>query len=102
VLSTIDREHLSLREACARFNIPGESVIISWRKAFEHNDPGLIYKPKGRPKKMDKPIKRKPRKSDKPLTREEELLKENEFLKAENALLKKLHALIQTVQKRKP
>jgi hypothetical protein len=30
------------------------------------------------------------------------LLKENEFLKAENALLKKLHALIQTVQKRKP
>lgn len=102
VLSTIDKEHLSLKEACVRFNIPSDSVIISWRKAFEGNGPGLIYKPKGRPIKMDKPIKREPRKSDRPSTREEELLKENEFLKAENALLKKLHALIQTVQKRKP
>ncbi len=32
-------------------------------------------------------------KSDKPLTREEELLKENEKLRCENDLLKKLHAL---------
>ena len=39
--------------------------------------------------------KRKKRKSDKPLTREEELLLENEKLRCENALLKKLQALIQ-------
>lgn len=103
VLETIDKEHLSLRGACVRFNIPSESVIINWRKAYELNGQlGLISKPKGRPPKMDKPIKRKQRKSSKPLTREEELLKENEYLKAQNELLKKLHALVQAEQKRKP
>jgi transposase len=40
-------------------------------------------------------FKRKKRKSDKALTREEELLIENERLRCENALLKKLQALIQ-------
>ena len=38
--------------------------------------------------------KRKKRKSDKPLTREKELLLENERLRAEIAVLKKLDALI--------
>jgi transposase len=51
---------------------------------------------------MKLPIKRKVRKSAKPLTREEELLIENECLKAENELLKKLHALVQTNKKQKP
>ena len=103
VLESIDKEHLSLRSACVRFNIPSESVIISWRKAYEKSGAlGLIAKPSGRPPKMNKPIKRKPRKSNKPLTREEELLKENEYLKAQNELLKKLHALVQAEQKQKP
>ena len=103
VLQSIETEHLSLRVACVRFNIPSESVIISWRKAYEMSGTtGLLSKPKGRPKSMDKPIKRKKRKSDKPLTREEELLQENEFLKAQNELLKKLQALVQTDKKRKP
>ena len=103
VLETIDRESLSLRDGCVRFNIASESVIINWRNAYEINgEIGLNSKPKGRPPKMDKPIKRKQRKSSKPLTREEELLRENEFLKAQNELLKKLHALVQTEQKRKP
>jgi transposase len=62
----------------------------------------LIPQPKGRPKKMDKAIKRKKRKSTKPLTKEEELLIENEYLRAENELLKKLQALVQTNKKQKP
>jgi transposase len=37
-----------------------------------------------------------PRKHKKPLTREEELLEELADLRAENAYLKKLHALIQS------
>ena len=103
VLAAIDCELLSLRTACVRFNIPSESVIISWQKAYKLNGPlGLTPKIKGRPK-MTKPlIKRKPRKSAKPLTKEEELLKENEYLKAENELLKKLQALVQTSKKQKP
>src|SRR5688572_5696775 len=39
VLETIDREHLSLRSACVRFNIPSDSIIISWRKAYELKGP---------------------------------------------------------------
>jgi transposase len=46
-------------------------------------------------------IRRKKRKSDKPLTREEELLLENEALRCENDLLKKLQALIQAEEKAK-
>ena len=103
VLETMDKEHLSLRSACVRFNIPSESVIISWRKAYELKGyAGLIPQRKGRPPRMKQPIKRKPRKSTKPLTREEELLRENEYLRAENELLKKLQALVQTNKKQKP
>ncbi len=103
VLKTIDREFLSLRVACVRFNIPSESVIIYWRKAYELMGPsGLISQRKGRPPKMKHPIKSKSKKSTKSLTREEELLKENEYLRAENALLKKLQALVQADKKQKP
>jgi transposase len=97
----MDKYFLSLRESCLKFNIPSESVIIKWRNDFTNFGlEGLQPKPKGRPKAMNN-IKRKKRKSDKPLTREEELLKENEALRCENDLLKKLHALIQAEEKAK-
>lgn len=103
VLKTIEKELLSLRAASVRFNIPSESVIISWQKAYESKGQlGLIPQAKGRPKMMKLPIKRKVKKSDKPLTREDELLAENEYLRAENELLKKLQALAQTTKKQKP
>lgn len=103
VLETVDRELLSLSAACVQFNIPSESTIINWRRAYELKGPaGLISQRKGRPPKMKQPIKSKPKKSTKPLTREEELLKENEYLRAENALLKKLQALVQADKKQKP
>lgn len=103
VLLAMDKEQLSLYTTCVRFNISSESVIINWRKAYELNGQlGLQSHPKGRPKKMKPSIKRKARKSAKPLTREEELLIENEHLKAENELLKKLHALVQANKKQKP
>jgi transposase len=103
VLEAIEKELLSLRTACVRFNIPSKSIIIGWQKAYKlKGQLGLIPQPKGRPKKMKPPIKRKPRKPTKPLTREEKLLLENEYLKAENELLKKLQALVQKKKKQKP
>ena len=103
VLKTIEEEHLSLREACARFNISSDSLIRQWRNAYEsEGQSGLIAKPKGRPPNMKLPIKRKAKAPSRPLTREEELLKENEYLRAENELLKKLQALAQTKKKQKP
>jgi transposase len=100
VLETMEKEFLSLRAACFRFNITSESVILNWRRAYElKGQTGLIPQPKGRLKNMKLPLKRKPIKSTKPLTREEELLLENEYLRAENELLKKLQALVQTKKK---
>ena len=93
VLKEIEDRNLNLAEACLRFNITAKSVILKWRRDYEKSGIlGLENKPRGRPPTMD--IKRKKRKSAKPLTREEELLKELEYLRAENAVLKKLDALI--------
>lgn len=103
VINAIERENIPLRIACAKYNIPGISSIIGWQKAYKEKGAlGLISKPKGRPPKMKPPIKPKAKKSSKRLTREDELLKELEYLRAENALLKKLQALVQTDKKQKP
>lgn len=105
VLRTIEQDYLPLTEACLKFNITSESVIIKWQRDFANfGFEGLQPKLKDRPKSMSN-FKRKKRKSDKPLTKEEELLLENERLRCENAFLKKLQALIQAeeaVKKRKP
>lgn len=57
---------------------------------------GLKLKRIGRPVSMN--IKRKKRKSNQPLSREEELLRELEYLRAENEILKKFNALVQAEQ----
>ncbi|MBA4851547.1 transposase [Emticicia sp. BO119] len=102
VLETINKECLSLLTACVRFNIPTESVIIGWQREYESKGlSGLLAQPKGGSKKMQHPIKRKSRKSSAPLTDYQKLLLENERLKAENELLKKLQALTQTSKKHK-
>ena len=101
VLKAIDKKQLSLTDTCIKFNIPDAAIIVKWKRDFVNfGIEGLTSKPRGRPTTMDI-IKRKKRKSDKPLTREEELLKENEVLRCENELLKKLQALIQAEEKAK-
>ena len=90
-----------MHQAYVKFNIPTRSIIAKWQRDFTNfGVEALQSKPKGRPKSMDN-FKRKKRKSDKPLTREEELLLENEALRCENALLKKLQALIQAEEEAK-
>jgi transposase len=97
VVQAIERKALSLGQACLTFNIPTSSIIRRWqRKYAEEGLAGLKPKPKGRPASMN--FKRKQRKTAKPLTREEELLKELEYLRAENEILKKFNALVQAEQ----
>jgi transposase len=101
VLKSIDKDYLSLSEACLKFNIPANSIIVKWQKDFAtFGKEGLRSKPKCKSKSMSN-FKRKKRKSDKPLTREEELLLENEALRCELDFLKKLQALIQAEEKAK-
>ncbi|UWY28895.1 transposase [Flavobacterium sp. TR2] len=97
VLHSIDNKALSLGKACLAFNIPAKSTILSWQQEYKRDGlKGLKLKPKGRTPAMN--FKRKPRKTNQPLTREEELLKELEYLRAENEILKKFNALVQAEQ----
>ncbi len=94
VLLAIEKKCLSLSQACLLFNIPNDGIILAWQRQFKnYGTPGLTQKPRGRPISMT--YKRAKKKSEKPLTREEELLLENESLRAQVAYLKKLQALIQ-------
>jgi len=96
VLKSIEKESLPLMQANLRFNIPYISIFLKWKKDFANFGlVGLQPKQRGRPAMSDKGRKRK---SDKPLTREQELLKENERLRCENELLKKLLEKYQTIQ----
>jgi transposase len=90
VVKTIKDEPLSLFQASLRFKIPSVSTLWSWVRIYESEGPERLAKlQKGRPPIM-------PRKPKKPLTREEQLLEELADLRAENAYLKKLQALIQS------
>ena len=102
VLQAIDKEGLSLKEAARRFNIAAESSILNWQRLYRKNGIlGLKSKALGRPPNMEKPEKKK-KKDAKPLTREEQLLKEVAYLRAENAYLKKLEALVRARKGQKP
>src|SRR5690606_13406392 len=98
VLQRIQQDELSVRQALALFNIRGGvGVITEWKRRYhEQGLAGIQPKPRGRPKKM---IDSKPPKSVTPLVEDtrsrEELVKENEYLRAEVAYLKKLRALRQ-------
>jgi len=101
VVQSMEEDFLSLNDTCLKFNIPTSSVFLKWKRDFANFGlEGLQPKTRGRPTTMND-NKRKKRKSDKPLTREEELLLENEALRCENELLKKLQALIQAEEKAK-
>ncbi|WP_304517380.1 transposase [Cecembia rubra] len=90
VVRILKAESLSLLQACLRFNVPNESTILNWVRIHDSKGPeALMAIRKGRTITM-------PRKPKKPLTREEQLLEELADLKAENAYLKKLQALIQS------
>jgi transposase len=100
VVKAIDKDLLSFSQACLKFNIPTKSVVMNWYHNYKKEGIiGLNHKPRGKPKSMQ--FKRAKKKSNKPLTREEELLVENESLRAELDLLKKLQALIQQEQNKK-
>jgi transposase len=83
-------KYLSLSETCIHFKIPSIGTLMKWIAIYDSEGPsGLALERRGKRKTM-------PKKPKKPLTREEQLLEELADLKAENAYLKKLHALVQS------
>ena len=87
VVETMMVERLSYKETAKRFNIGNQSHVANWERIYLMEGPEGLYierrgrGSKGRPAKFPKSV-------------EEDLLKEVQRLRAENAYLKKLQALV--------
>lgn len=98
----MQRENLSRMQIQAILGIRDPGAISRWERQYhEGGFPALLPRPKGRPPKMPISLPAKPTPPDsEPDTRtREQLLKENEYLRAEVAYLKKLDALIRAEQR---
>ena len=93
VMITMRGEGLSLSETMSRFNINCLSIIKRWEQIhLEEGPEGLAIerrgrKSTGRPAKLSKSV-------------EEDLIAENQRLRAENAYLKNLQALVLEEERR--
>jgi transposase len=96
VLTHMRKKELSYQQAAAVFDIRSPGCIAKWER--QYHDGGmdaLAPRPRGRPKTMTRPALEKPTEDSAPDERtREQLLKENEYLRAEVAYLKKLDALL--------
>ena len=87
VIETMRKEKLSHKEAASRFKINAHSAVAKWERIYlEEGKEGLYIerrgrKSTGRPPKLKKEV-------------EEDLIAEVQRLRAENAYLKKLNALV--------
>ena len=86
------KQRLSYGETTIRYGI-SFSCLQSWLRKFRHGGQEELFatRPKGRPPQMGRP--KKSRKE--PRTELEKALRELELLRAENALLKKVIALVE-------
>ena len=84
VVETMHREKLSYRETARQFDIPN-SRVTAWERIYlEEGAEGLCIERRGR-KSTGRPPK---------IKKEEDLIAEVQRLRAENAYLKKLNALV--------
>ena len=87
VVETMMREKLSYRETAQQYEIPDHHSVAKWERIYLMEGPEGLYierrgrGSKGRPTKFPKEV-------------EADLLKEVQRLRAENAYLKKLQALV--------
>jgi len=100
VLQNMWNKGLSQREAAAVFNIRNAAGIGVWeRQYYAGGIEALAPRRRGQSKKMpDAPITKPPAATDQTRTREQ-LLEEINYLRMENAYLKKLEALVQADKK---
>ncbi len=87
VVETMQKEHLSYKEAARRFEVSQDTVVAKWERIYLEEGPeGLALERRGRGSKGQ------PRKL--PKETEEDLIAEVQRLRAENAYLKLLRTLV--------
>ena len=88
VVETMMQEKLSYKEAARQFEVGDDKRVAAWERIYLEEGPeGLYIERRGRGSKGRPPKRLKPEV-------EEDLLAEVQRLRAENAYLKKLNALV--------
>lgn len=100
VVEYMHKNRLSINEASAKFGIPSDATLLNWERIYyEQGAKGLLIDRRGRPRKGMHKDKNKPKKPKLSEDVERDLIAEIQYLRMENAYLKKYNALVQEKRK---
>jgi transposase len=103
VLQHMWENQLSVTQTAAKFDIRRHATVGVWERAYRDGGfDALVPRPKGRPKKMTIPTTKPQAPVDDDKRSREDLMDELNYLRTENAYLKKLRALVQAQQSATP